>query len=153
MAANPPHATVCGKLLDFLVPLLLGAYCVRPETNTVLPRSVPEPDFAIARGTRDDYENRHPGPADLVLLIEVSDTSVDCDRGIKKNIYARSGIVEYWIVNICGRQIEVYSQPAGKGKFADYQQRVDYGEGDTIPVRIEGREIAKLLVTSVLPRV
>lgn len=104
MAANPPHATVCGKLLDFLVPLLLGAYCVRPETNTVLPRSVPEPDFAIARGTRDDYENRHPGPADLVLLIEVSDTSVDCDRGIKKNIYARSGIVEYWIVNICGHR-------------------------------------------------
>lgn len=71
--------------------------------------SVPEPDVAIVRGAPRDAMPGHPTRADLV--IEVADTSLHLDRGLKARVYARAGIVEYWIVNLVDRAVEVHRGP------------------------------------------
>lgn len=74
--------------------------------------SVPEPDVAWV--ARLDYTRHRPTSADVLLLIEVSDSSLAYDRGEKARLYAQVGITDYWVVNIHDRCIEVRRQPAGK---------------------------------------
>lgn len=71
--------------------------------------SVPEPDVAVVRGTPRDGTPGHPTRADLV--IEVADTSLRLDRGLKARVYARAAIAEYWIVNLVDRSVEVHREP------------------------------------------
>jgi hypothetical protein len=65
----------------------------------------------VVRGDTQQYLDRHPGAEDIALIIEVSDTTLQRDRTVKKRIYARAGISIYWIVNLVEEQVEVYSQP------------------------------------------
>ncbi len=71
----------------------------------------PQPDLALLRPRKDFYVERHPRPEDILLLIEVSDSTLLIDRDDKLPIYARAGIVEVWIVNLPERVIEVYTSP------------------------------------------
>jgi len=73
--------------------------------------SVPEPDLAWLR--LRDYRRHRPTPGDVLLLIEVSDSSLQYDRELKGPLYAQAGIQEYWIVNLPEETIEVYRQPRG----------------------------------------
>lgn len=73
--------------------------------------SEPQPDVFWAR--RRGYSSELPRPDDVLLLIEVSDSSLAKDRGIKARLYAEAGIAEYWIVNLIDRQVEVLRDPAG----------------------------------------
>lgn len=92
--------------------------------------SVPEPDLSIVKGTEEDYTERHPGPDDLPLVIEVADSSVSTDRSTKQRLYAAAGIPVYWIVNIPDAQVEVYEQPdAASGK---YLRPMIYRVGQTV---------------------
>ena len=75
--------------------------------------SEPEPDIAILKFRSDYYTETHPTPKDVILLIEVSDSSVNVDRSFKLPLYAKSGIQEFWIVNLKSNQIEVYKKPKG----------------------------------------
>src|SRR5713226_5816434 len=84
--------------------------------------SEPEPDVAVVRGELRDYVEAHP--ADPVLVVEVSITSLDFDRVHKSSLYARAGRPEYWIVNLVDRVLEVYREPAASPS-APY--RWDYG--------------------------
>ncbi len=78
-----------------------------------------EPDIAVVRGTGEDYADRHPGPADLVLVIEVSDSLVGTDRATKQRLYATAGVTRYWLVNVAESQVEDYEQPdSTSGKYA-----------------------------------
>ncbi len=79
--------------------------------------SEPEPDVALLRRRADFYRDGHPTPADVLLLIEVSDTTLDYDRKVKLPLYARSGIPEVWIVNLQLDEVEIHAQPTG----AQYQ--------------------------------
>jgi Uma2 family endonuclease len=74
--------------------------------------SEPQPDIALIHPRPDFYASAHPGPADILLLIEVADTSVEYDRGIKIPLYSRAGIREYWIVDLAGESVEVYRDPS-----------------------------------------
>jgi Uma2 family endonuclease len=89
----------------------------------------PEPDIIIADGTMDDYEDHHPGPSEVRLVIEVSDTSLRFDRKRKTSVYARAGIPEYWIVNLQTRQLIVQRSPSAKGA---YSESMELGDGDTV---------------------
>ena len=81
--------------------------------------NAPEPDIAVVRGTEEDYADHHPGPADLVLVIEVADSSVGTDRSTKQRLYATAGVTQYWLVNLPKSQVEVYEQPDSQsGKYA-----------------------------------
>ena len=90
--------------------------------------SEPQPDAMLLRWRDDFYRNGHPGPADVLLLIEVSDTTLDYDRNEKLPRYARAGIPEVWIVNRRDRRIEAYSNPAN-GEYAAVRH---YGPGESI---------------------
>jgi Uma2 family endonuclease len=79
------------------------------------PRSEPEPDVVLLRWRADYYESSHPQASDVYLVIEVSDSTIDFDRTVKALLYARSGIVEYWLVNLAIAAIEVYRQPTPNG--------------------------------------
>ena len=77
-------------------------------------RTEPEPDVALVRGIIDDYANRHPGPNDIALVVEVADTSLLKDRR-RRRIYGQAGIGIYWLVNLNSRKIEVYAEPNSDG--------------------------------------
>ncbi len=80
--------------------------------------SEPEPDISVLRYRPDNYRNMHPEPPDILLLIEVADTSLAYDREVKIPLYARAGIIETWLVNLTGDCLEVYREPGPSG----YQQ-------------------------------
>jgi Uma2 family endonuclease len=88
---------------------------------------MPEPDLAWA--IRRDYSNRRPEPQDVLLVIEVSDSSLSYDRKTKAALYAEAGIADYWIVNVAARRVEVFRDPSGNR----YESIVAYGPGE--PVR------------------
>jgi Uma2 family endonuclease len=82
--------------------------------------SAPEPDMAVVTGEQLDYLEAHPTTA--ALIVEVADTSLEMDRGRKASLYAGAGIADYWILNLVGRQLEVYRDPA-----PDPDQTYGYG--------------------------
>lgn len=76
--------------------------------------SEPEPDIALLRPRPDFYVKSHPGPRDVLLLIEVADASVRYDRDVKLPLYARHGIAEVWLVDLEGGKITLHTQPEGE---------------------------------------
>ena len=84
-------------------------------------------------------------------MIEVADSSLDEDRGWKKQIYAHARIPVYWIVNLVARQVEVYTDPTGPADQPDYRQRRDYGPTDEVPLVLDGQEVARIRVSELLP--
>jgi Uma2 family endonuclease len=75
--------------------------------------SEPQPDFAVLKPREDDYRNATPRADDVLLVIEIADSSLDYDRAVKRALYARHGIPEYWLVNVGGNEVEVCREPAG----------------------------------------
>ncbi len=100
--------------------------------------SEPEPDFALLRPRPDFYRDSHPGPADVLLLIEVADTSVNYDRAVKRALYARHAIPEFWIINLNAGEVEVCRGPTADG-YASLQR---FGrDGGVEPVLLPGIRI------------
>lgn len=122
---------------DALARALPSGWYVAEQEPVTAEDSEPEPDVAVIRGTPRDYSDRHPGPGDVAIVIEVSDTTLRRDRGLKKRIYARAGIPVYLIINLPESQIEVYTEPTGEAEEPDYQRRQDYLPTDEIPIIIE----------------
>lgn len=83
-------------------------------------------------------------------MFEVSDATLELDRGLKLRIYASGLIPAYWIVNLVEARVEVYTQPRG-GKKPTYKTRTDYGPNDTVPVVIAGKQVGTIAVKEVLP--
>lgn len=112
MPQDPPHATCITLIMMALSHILTIEAFVRDEkpANTGV-LSLPEPDVAVLRGGVRDYTYRHPTAMDMLLVVEVSDTTPRKDRGVKKSDYALAGIPEYWIVNLKARKIEVFRDP------------------------------------------
>ncbi len=81
----------------------------------------PEPDFAVLKPRQDDYAGSMPGPQDVLLLIEVSDSSLGYDRGVKARLYARHAIPEFWIVNVRNGTVVVHRAPA-EGSYTSIVQ-------------------------------
>ena len=80
--------------------------------------SEPQPDFALLRPRADFYRGAHARPADVLLLIEVADTSLDYDRAVKRALYARHAIPEFWIVDLTSAEVEVCREPGADGYAA-----------------------------------
>ncbi len=122
---RPPHAFCAGQLYQAFLLQLGGAATVRSQQPITLPAqtSEPEPDLLLAAPPAQRYSTRHPGPEDILLLVEVADATLPSDRTTKLRLYARAGIPEYWIVNLVERTVEVHRQPHTTGKRAGYQER------------------------------
>lgn len=147
MAKKPPHRIATQLTHEILLRLTPVGWYVDSQEPITLKDSEPEPDVTIYRGDRRQHLHRHPGSDETVLVIEIADSSLSRDRGLKKRIYALANIPVYWIVNLAQRKIEVYSEPSG----ADYLQRQDYDESAEIPVMIEGKEVGRFVVSELLP--
>ncbi len=95
--------------------------------------SEPQPDFAVLRRRADFYRTGEPpGPADVLLLVEVADSSLRFDRQVKLPLYARAGIAEFWIVDVQRRVLEVHRTPAGNG----YAEVVAYTPADQVALAL-----------------
>jgi Uma2 family endonuclease len=151
MTRNPLHDSTIQRMLQVLFPLSPTGWGLRVQSCITLPDSQPEPDFAFARGAWSDYRSRHPGPADIGLVIEVADSSLLRDQRDKTRIYARAGIPCYWIVNLVDQRVEVYSQPSGPTATPAYQSFQTYQPGDAIPLVLDGATAASVPVSGLLP--
>jgi Uma2 family endonuclease len=113
-AKGTRHTVATTRLITELPTLIQRRAIVRCQEPITLPNnSEPEPDIAIVRLRSDDYINSHPTPKDIILVIEVADSSIRFDRDIKAPLYAATGISEYWIVNLIDDRLEIYRQPEG----------------------------------------
>jgi Uma2 family endonuclease len=152
LTRDNPHAYAVGFLGDRLRGILPAGWFAREEKSITVGRfSRPEPDVVAVRGRLEDYRARGPRAQDVTLLIEVADTTYAKDRGAKWRIYAAAGIPAYWIVNIQGRRVEVYTNPSGRGKAAAYRDVQTYGPDAEVPVVIDGQEIGRVAVRDLLP--
>jgi Uma2 family endonuclease len=153
MTKNPPHNFATHRLSRGLQALpLLAGWTVRDEKSVQLGRFWrPEPDIVVARGPDDLYRTRDPHGDELVLIVEVSDTTYPQDRGLKWRGYAAARVPLYWIVNLPDRRIEVYTDPVGRGPLAKYQTCTLYDDKTTVSVVIDGGDVGRIAVRDILP--
>ncbi len=123
------HASIVDMLIGMLNSKYYGVCNIRSQNPIRINRhSEPEPDIAVTKFRKDHYRDQHPTAKDVLLLIEVSDSTLQKDRKIKLPIYAEAKIPEYWIVNSVDEQIEVYRNP----KDDKYSSKKIYKKGKTI---------------------
>jgi Uma2 family endonuclease len=151
MPKNPPHSVSTAKARRHLSEVVPEGWSVDVQEPVTTRDSEPEPDVAVIRGLREDYVDRHPGPYDIGLLVEVADTSLTRDRNWKKRIYAAAGIAVYWIVNLIDRQIEVFTHASSRSEQSDYGTREVFLPGDRVPVVLDGSEVGRIAVEDLLP--
>ena len=118
------HAGIVARLTS-LFSRCLGDRSIVWAQNPVqlrVVRSIPQPDVVLVRARSDFYTTGKPGPDDVLLLIEVMDTSAETDRRVKLPLYARAGIAEAWLLDLTTDRIEVFRRPTANG----------YGETETL---------------------
>ena len=123
------HASTVMRLVS-LLSRMFGQRALLSVQNPVQldDATLPQPDVVLLRPRDDFYGQRHPGPEDTLLLIEVSDTTLTYDRRVKTALYSAAGVMEYWIINLQKRQIEVYREPQSEG----YRTMTRYAPGETL---------------------
>lgn len=113
-AIGSPHAAITNRLGRILNRAVGDATAlVSVQTPLRLDDfNEPEPNLMLLRPRADDYRASHPSAVDVLLLVEVSDSSLPYDRGCKLALYDKFGVPEAWIVDIAGAAIEIYRKPA-----------------------------------------
>ena len=128
MPIGPFHSGVVNTLADYFSTQHNGRWLVTNQNPVRLNRhSEPQPDIVLVRRVPGNYRDRHPAPRDVLLLIEVADSSLDYDRGDKLAAYGKAGIEEYWLVNLPEQCLEVYREP----HYTGYASVVILKPGDT----------------------
>lgn len=152
MPKNTPHATSEKLARREVERLLPDGWHYQSQDPITLTDGEPEPDGAVISGRIEDYADAHPTPDKVPLVIEVADSSLERDRGIKLRSYARAGIGVYWIINLIDTVVEVYRVPATPaGRAPTYLQHNVYRLGDDVPLEIENTISASVPVSSLLP--
>lgn len=141
MVHNPPHDNAVELTNEVLRGRLGPGWSVRVQSAIDTADSEPEPDLAVVRGSARGRSGRHPRADEVILVIEVADTSLDRDRSAKARIYARAGIPAYWIVNLVERQLEVYGEPIGQPE-AEYRRRSVHLPGNQATLRLDDRAVS-----------
>nr|WP_263011708.1 MULTISPECIES: Uma2 family endonuclease [unclassified Laspinema] len=124
-AKGTAHTTVTKRLLRALGQRLGDRATMQIQDPLFLPpNSEPEPDIALVKNRADDYLSGHPTPEDVILVIEIADSSLRYDREVKLPLYAKAGITDYWIFNLVNNTLECYSEPYQDNReTCGYRQR------------------------------
>jgi hypothetical protein len=123
------HAACVAELTRLLVPLVGQRALVWPQNPITLPHETePQPDIVLLRPRADRYLQDDARPADVLLLVEVSDTSQRYDRLVKLPLYGRAGVPEVWIVDLPDEVIEIHRRPSRRG----YAQVERVGRGGVV---------------------
>lgn len=133
------HAACVGRLNRILSRLLNEPVVWVQNPIRLDDYSEPQPDITVLKPREDFYSQSLPTAADVLLLVEVSDTTLEYDRRRKLPLYARAGIAEVWIVNLADERIETYADPAGGA----YQATASAGRGE----EVRSRSVASLRVS------
>lgn len=151
MVKNPPHSLANALIHEAVARILPAGWFADSQEPITTAESEPEPDVRVVRGDRRQYLDRHPGPQDVGLVVEVSDTSLERDRTLKQGLYARAGIPIYWIANLPADRLEVYTEPSGPTAEPGYHRRQDLGLDETVGLELDGTEVGRLAVRDLLP--
>lgn len=100
--------------------------------------SEPQPDLMLLKRRADFYGGKHAEPADVLLLVEVSDSSLRFDQGVKLRLYARYGVAEYWVVDVQGKRVVTYREPGPEG----YLRKDEFAAGIVAPQAFPDIKIA-----------
>ena len=112
---GPRHAGCVINLNRLLVTRLGTRAVISPQNPVVIrPRSEPQPDMLVLRPRDVSYSRAHPVPEDVLLAVEVGDTTARFDRLVKARVYARARMVEYWLVDVGAERVEVFRNPEGE---------------------------------------
>jgi Uma2 family endonuclease len=127
----PPHASTTQRTARYFDRLLENRAYVRMQLPiTLRPNSEPEPDVAVVQIDPNEYSDHHPRPDEILLIIEVADTTLESDRKQKALTYAKAGIADYWVLDVSNRQVYVFRQPTPAG----YQQETRFNANTTLPL-------------------
>ena len=152
MTQNRPHGISLSKSQRILESAFGSAFYVSVQTPLAVDEeNEPEPDLMVVVGTPDDYQD-HPTAAAVALVIEVSDTTVRYDQTTKANLYARAGVVEYWVLILKTRTLEVRRDPIALSEGPTgygYRNLTLYRETDTVTPLNAGTAI--ITVANLLP--
>lgn len=128
MPKGPKHAALNDDISDFFKEALGAQVVVRNQNPVTLNDfSEPEPDLVLAAPPRAKYRLRHPAPDDILLVVEISDSTLSLDRNAKALAYAQAGIGQYLLFNVPGRAVEDYREPAPDG----YRAKQTYTAGQS----------------------
>ncbi len=149
---NLPHRFATQTLRDLLLDLLPSGWFVDDQEPVTTLDSEPEPDIAVIRGERRQYliSDRHPGPEETALVVEVAESSLHMDETVLLRAYARARVPVYGIVNLVDRRVQVYTDPTGPADAPTYRQRRDYADTEEVPVILDGREVGRIAVRDLL---
>lgn len=126
---TPAHSSCTMSITNRLVTKLpTGAWLQINEPITIPDHSEPQPDAAVVREREDGYRKAHPLPEDVLLIIEVADTSVEFDMKVKALLYAKAGIPEYWVVDVKAGCLHVFTGASVEG----YQNCQMLGAEDSV---------------------
>lgn len=123
------HAA-CVKRINHAFAQALGRQAIVsvPDPVRLDRHTEPEPDIALLRYREDFYRTSHPTAKDILLIVEVADSSAAVDRSLKKHTYARHGIPEFWIIALEEACLEIYHEPTATG----YNRQQRLASGDTL---------------------
>ncbi len=134
IAKGTAHSTFNRRLIRELSNLLSKRATLQSQDPVVISTdSEPEPDIAILKNRDDDYLSSHPCPEDILLLIEIADSSLKYDQEVKLPLYAEAGILDYWIFNLNDNCLEHYREPLqnSQGKFG-YRKKIIFLPNETV---------------------
>ena len=138
------HNAFVDRLTRILVTRLGESAIVRVQGSIRLgEKVVPQPDFTVLRPRADFYEDDLPGPGDVVLVVEVADSSLSYDRNEKSRLYARYGVPEYWLLDLVQNTVLVHSEPGPVAyQHVEIRSRGDVWNSHSLPdLRVGGAEI------------
>lgn len=128
---GPRHAGLVNFLNEQLVRAAAGRFVLAPQNPVEISRfSEPQPDLALSLPRADFYRTAHPRASEVVLVIEVADSTVRWDRQVKMPMYGRQGIQEAWLIEIPRRVVTVYREPSDQG----YRSSTDLTQGALCPL-------------------
>ena len=152
MPRHPAHDSAIERTDVAIRALLPAGLRVRIQCAIRLAGGEPEPDLAIVAGPVGSTDDHHPNVDEIAMVIEVSDSTLAYDRGIKLRAYAGAAIPAYWIVNLVDRQVEVYGNPrASRAGTPLFAKRSDYLPGQQVLVVLAGTAIGSIAVDAILP--
>jgi Uma2 family endonuclease len=126
---GPHHAAIVARVNHLLLALFREKAHLRPQLPLRLNDfNEPQPDIVLLKPRRDFYSSKHPGPADVFLVMEISDSSLKYDRDVKLPVYAAARVPEVWIADLPNDTLLVYRDPSGKG----YKTFLSFGRGDEL---------------------
>lgn len=142
MGQDFPHIDGITLLVEALRTVYGAGFLIRSQLPLRAGDSVPEPDVCVLRGTARDFVGRFPKPEEVVLVAEVSNTTLAGDRERKGKIYAGAGFAEYWILDVANRRLEVCRTPLPSGAYGEIRL---FGESESVDVGGASIQVADLL--------